>query len=76
MVESIALLLMLLIRNIGTAGNRALGSRARSYLSCARLIPTAKDAGNYITISTTMLDVEGYIARVRPYFEKSGFYEK
>jgi hypothetical protein len=45
----------------------------------ARLIPTALSAGQSSQgsdVSPRMLDVEEYIARVRPYFENNGFYEK
>lgn len=43
----------------------------------ARLMPTASVAGrNDVELAPQILDVEGYIARVKPLFEKSGFYEK
>jgi hypothetical protein len=42
----------------------------------ARLIPTAKNAGDAnAELAPQMLDVEGYIARAEPLL-KSGFYEK
>ena len=42
----------------------------------ARLMPTATVAGrNDVELAPQILDVEGYIARVAPLFEKSGFYE-
>ena len=42
----------------------------------ARLMPTATVAGsNDVELAPQILDVEGYIARVEPLFEKSGFYE-
>ena len=43
----------------------------------ARLMPTATVAGsNDVELAPQILDVEGYIARVEPLFEKSSFYEK
>jgi hypothetical protein len=40
------------------------------------LIPTATVAGKAdVDLAPLVLDVEGYIARVEPLFEKSGFYE-
>jgi len=43
----------------------------------ARLMPTATIAGrNDVELAAQILDVEGYIARVEPLFEKSSFYEK
>jgi hypothetical protein len=43
----------------------------------ARLMPTATIAGrNDVELAPQILDVEGYIARVEPLFEKSSFYEK
>jgi hypothetical protein len=43
----------------------------------ARLMPTASVAGrNDVELAPQILDVEGYIARVEPLFQKSGFYEK
>ena len=43
----------------------------------ARLMPTATIAGrNDVELAPQILDVEGYIARVEPLFQKSGFYEK
>jgi len=43
----------------------------------ARLVPTATVAGrNDVDLAPQILDVEGYIARVEPFFKKSGFYEK
>ena len=42
----------------------------------ARLMPTATVAGrNDVELAPQILDVEDYIARVEPLFEKSGFYE-
>ena len=42
----------------------------------ARLIPTASIPGrNDVDLEPQILDVEGYIARAEPLFEKAGFYE-
>jgi hypothetical protein len=41
----------------------------------ARLIPTAK-AGATDDLAPAMLDVDGFSARVEPYFAEHGFYEK
>ena len=62
----------------GPAGKRRDWDRERSlFFPGARLIPTAVVAGrNDVDIAPLVLDVEGYIARVAPLFEKSGFYEK
>jgi len=62
----------------GPAGKKRDWNRERSlFLSGARLIPTAVEAGrNDVDLAPQLLDVEGYIARVEPLFEKSGFYEK
>jgi hypothetical protein len=64
----------------GAAGEERDWDRERAlFLPGARLIPTALTAGDSShgsDLSPQMLDVEGYIARVRPYFENSGFYEK
>lgn len=62
----------------GPAGKKRDWERERSlFISGARLIPTAVDAGrNDVDLAPQVLDVEGYIARVEPLFEKRGFYEK
>jgi len=62
----------------GPAGKKRDWDRERSlFLSRARLIPTAVEAGrNDVDLAPQMLDVEGYIARVEPLIEKKGFYEK
>jgi hypothetical protein len=62
----------------GPAGKKRDWERERSlFISGARLIPTAVDAGrNDVDLAPQVLDVEGYIARVEPLFEKKGFYEK
>ena len=41
----------------------------------ARLIPTAKPGAND-GLAPQILDVDGFIARVEPYFAEQGFYEK
>jgi len=62
----------------GPAGKKRDWDRERSlYLPGARLIPTTMEAGTEeIDPMPHILDVERYIARVEPFFEKSGFYEK
>src|SRR5438105_11038915 len=62
----------------GPAGKKRDWKRERSlFISGARLIPTAVEAGrNDVDLSPHILDVEGYIARVEPLFEKNGFYER
>src|SRR5467141_579582 len=62
----------------GPAGKKRDWERERSlFISGARLIPTAVEAGrNDVDLAPLILDVEGYIARVEPLFEKNGFYEK
>ena len=43
----------------------------------ARLIPTVFDAGrNDVDPAPQILDIDGYIARVEPFFATTGFYEK
>ncbi len=60
------------------AGKKRDWDRERSlFFPGARLIPTATVAGrNDVDLAPLILDVEGYIARVEPLFEKEGFYEK
>jgi hypothetical protein len=60
------------------AGKKRDWDRERSlYLPGARLIPTTMEAGTEeIDPMPHILDIERYIARVEPFFEKSGFYEK
>jgi len=42
----------------------------------ARLIPTARVPGrNDVDLAPNILDVNGFIARAEPLFEKAGFYE-
>ena len=60
----------------GPAGKKRDWDRERSlYYPGARLIPTAKPAENG-DLAPQMLDVDGFIARVEPYFAEHGFYEK
>ena len=61
----------------GPAGKPRDWERERSlFYPGARLMPTASVAGrNDVELAPQILDVEGYIARVEPLFEKSGFYE-
>jgi len=62
----------------GPAGKTRDWKRERSlFISGARLIPTAVDAGrNDVDLAPQVLDVDAYIARVKPYFATAGFYEK
>src|SRR5207247_7569679 len=62
----------------GPAGEKRDWDRERSlYMPGARLIPTAMQAGTGgVDLAPHILDIEGFIARVEPFFEKSGFYEK
>ena len=61
----------------GPAGKKRDWARERSlFAPGARLIPTATIAGKTdVDLAPLVLDVEGYIARVEPLFEKEGFYE-
>jgi hypothetical protein len=60
----------------GPAGKKRDWDRERSlYYPCARLIPTAKPGAND-GLAPQVLDVEGFIARVEPYFAEQGFFEK
>ena len=60
----------------GPAGKQRDWERERSlYFPGARLIPTAK-AGGDVDVAPQILDIDGFIARVEPYFEGNGFYEK
>src|SRR5689334_24874465 len=59
----------------GPAGKKRDWDRERSlYFPGARLIPTGKP-GELDKLEPQLLDIEGFIARVEPYFEKEGFYE-
>ncbi len=62
----------------GPAGKKRDWKRERSlFISGARLIPTAVDAGrNDVDLAPQVLDVDAYIARVESYFATAGFYEK
>ena len=63
----------------GPAGQKRDWDRERSlFIPGARLIPTAAKPGETSEdgMSAQIVDVEAYLARVEPYFEKSGFYEK
>ena len=71
----------------GPAGKKRDWDRERSlFFPGARLIPTAAVAGRNDVdpfdsrsgqvLAPLILDVEGYIARAEPLFEKKGFYEK
>jgi hypothetical protein len=61
----------------GPAGKKRDWNRERSlFIPGARLIPTATVSGKTdVDLAPLILDVEGYIARVEPLFEKEGFYE-
>jgi len=74
-VESIDAIINALYDGIsGPAGKKREWDRERSlYYPGARLIPTGQP--NADPIAPQMLDVEGFIARVEPFFEKNGFYE-
>jgi hypothetical protein len=65
----------------GPAGKKRDWDRERSlYMPGARLIPLAAEAGvagrEDVDLAPQILDVEGFIARVEPYFQENGFYEK
>jgi hypothetical protein len=60
----------------GPAGEKRDWDRERSlFYPGARLIPTAKPGTND-DLAPQVLDVDGFIARVEPYFAEHGFYEK
>jgi hypothetical protein len=60
----------------GPAGQKRDWDRERAlYFPGARLIPTAK-AGENDALAPQILDIDGFIARVEPYFATTGFYEK
>jgi hypothetical protein len=69
----------------GPAGGARDWERERAlFFPGARLIPTASKAGdspgsgaasNESMLRPQLLDVEGYIARVEPFFREKGFYE-
>ena len=59
----------------GPAGQKRDWDRERTlYFPGARLIPTAK-AGENVDPTPQILDVDGFIARVEPFFAENGFYE-
>ena len=64
----------------GPAGEKRDWKRVRSlFIPGARLVPTLKEPGATSfegEIAPQMLDVEAFIARSAPYFEKDGFFEK
>jgi len=68
----------------GPAGEKRNWDRERSlYYPGARLIPTAKPVTSdewqetsENKIAPQILDIEGFIARVEPFFKENGFYEK
>lgn len=62
----------------GPAGEERDWDRERAlFFPGARLIPTALSAGDSGSdLAPQMLDVEGYIVRVRLYFANNAFYEK
>src|SRR5437773_8280912 len=62
----------------GPAGKKRDWNRERSlYFPGARLIPTAmKPGGENVDLAPQILDIDGFIARVEPFFEENGFYEK
>jgi hypothetical protein len=62
----------------GPPGKKRDWDRERSlYIPGARLIPMAMEAGTEgVDLSPHILDIDGFIARVESFFEKSGFYEK
>jgi hypothetical protein len=61
----------------GPAGRKRDWDRERSlFYPGARLVPTAVEPGRTdVDLAPLVLDVEGYIERVEPLFEKEGFYE-
>jgi hypothetical protein len=63
----------------GPAGKKRDWDRERSlFIAGARLIPTAKKAGETnpeAKIAPHVLDIEGFIARIGDYVEKNGFFE-
>ena len=68
----------------GPAGKKRDWDRERSlYYPGARLIPTARPAASAEwqessenKLAPLILDIEGFIARVEPFFKETGFYEK
>ena len=62
----------------GPIGKERDWDRERSlFIPGARLIPTAKKAGGKdVDLAPQVLDVDAYIERVEPFFQKNGFFEK
>ncbi len=64
----------------GCAGEKRNWKRVRSlFIAGARFIPTVKEpgeTGRHGEIAPQMLDIEAFIARSAPYFEKEGFFEQ
>jgi len=62
----------------GPVGKARDWDRERSlFIPGARLIPTAKKAGGKdVDLAPQVLDVDAYIERVEPFFQKNGFFEK
>jgi hypothetical protein len=62
----------------GAAGQKRDWDRERSlFIPGARLIPTASAPGDAnAKLAPNILTVEDYIARVEPFFQSEGFYEK
>jgi hypothetical protein len=64
----------------GSAGQKRDWKRLRSlFIPGARLVPTLEEPGATRfegEIAPQMLDVDAFIARSAPYFEKAGFFEK
>jgi hypothetical protein len=60
----------------GPAGKKRDWDRERSlYYPGARLIPTGKPGANDVP-APQILDIDGFIAGVEPYFAEHGFFEK
>jgi hypothetical protein len=76
-VESIDAIIAAAYESIsGPAGEKRNWERERSlYYPGARLIPTGSP-GEPHGLAPQSLDIDGFIARVEPYFAEQGFYEK
>jgi hypothetical protein len=76
-VESIDAIITAAYESIsGPAGEKRNWDRERSlYYQGARLIPTGSP-GEPRALAPNILDLDGFIARVEPYFAEQGFYEK
>ena len=79
-VESIGAIITTAYDSIsGPPGERDWDRERSLFIPGARLIPTAENAGETSLIGEIvphMLDVDGFIARVRDYVEKNGFFEE